>query len=55
MGSALEKLGDTSLRDWILLKLDMSNALRPSELFPLRWRCFLEDSRVLDIQETVYK
>ncbi|HVU47935.1 MAG TPA: tyrosine-type recombinase/integrase [Terracidiphilus sp.] len=53
--AALEKLGDISLRDWILMKLDMSNALRPSELFPLRWRCFLEDNRVLDIQETVYK
>ena len=53
--AALERLGDTSLRDWILLKLDMSNALRPSELFPLRRRCFLEDSRALDIKETVYK
>ncbi len=53
--AALEKLGDISLRDWILMKLDMSNALPPSELFPLRWRCFLEDNRVLDIQETVYK
>jgi len=53
--AALEKLGDIGLRDWILMKLDMSNALRPSELFPLRWRCFLEDSRVLDIQETIYK
>jgi hypothetical protein len=24
-------------------------------LFPLRWRCFLEETRILDIQETVYK
>jgi integrase len=53
--AALEKLGDISLRDWILMKLDMSNALRPSELFPLRWRCFHEDSCILDIQETIYK
>jgi integrase len=53
--AALEKLADISLRDWILMKLDMSNALRPSELFPLRWRCFYEDSCILDIQETVYK
>ncbi len=53
--AALERLGDIRLRDWILMKLDMSNALRPSELFPLRWRCFLEHSRVLDIKETVYK
>jgi integrase len=37
------------------MKLDMSNALRPSELFPLRWRCFLEETGILDIQETVYK
>jgi integrase len=53
--AALEMLGDISLRDWILMKLDMSNALRPSELFPLRWRCLLEETRILDIQETVYK
>lgn len=52
---ALEQLGEQSLRDWILIKLDMSNALRPSELFPLRWRCFLEKKRILDIQETIYK
>jgi integrase len=53
--AALEKLDELSLRDWILMKLDMSNALRPSELFPLRWRCFLEEKHILDIQETVYK
>ncbi len=53
--AALAKLGDLSLRDWILMKLDMSNALRPSELFPLRWRCFDEDKQTLDIQETIYK
>jgi integrase len=35
--SALAKLG---LRDRILLKLDMTNALRPSELFGLKWKCF---------------
>jgi integrase len=43
--AALEMLGDISLRDWILMKLDMSNALRPSELFPLRWRCFSKRRR----------
>jgi integrase len=53
--AALAKLSDLSLRDWILMKIDMSNALRPSELFPLRWRCFDEVKCVLDIQETVYK
>jgi integrase len=53
--AALERLGELNLPDWILMKLDMSNALRPSELFPLRWRCFLEKRQILDIQETIYK
>ena len=53
--AALAKLSDLSLRDWILMKIDMSNALRPSELFPLRWHCFDEVKCVLDIQETIYK
>jgi len=53
--AALERLGELNLRDWILMKLDMSNALRPSELFPLRWRCFLQERQILDIQETIYK
>ena len=53
--AALAKLGDLGLQDWILMKLDMSNALRPSELFPLRWGCFLEETNILDIQETIYK
>src|SRR5271157_371456 len=52
MREALSKL---ALRDWILLKLDMSNALRPSELFALKWRCFDPADQTLDIQETVYK
>jgi integrase len=52
MREALSKL---ALRDWILLKLDMSNALRPSELFALKWRCFDVTDQTLDIQETVYK
>ena len=53
--AALAKLSSFGLRDWILMKLDMSNALRPSELFPLRWRCFLEETNTLDIQETIYR
>lgn len=53
--AALERLGEQSLRNWILVKIDMSNALRPSEVFPLRWRCLLEETRALDIQETLYK
>jgi integrase len=35
--NALSRL---SLRDRILLELEMTNALRPSELFALRWKCF---------------
>ena len=53
--AALEKLDELSLRDWILMKLDMSNALRPSELFPIRWRCLNKEKQILDIQETLYK
>ena len=34
---ALSKL---ELRDRVLLELDMTNALRPGELFALRWQCF---------------
>lgn len=39
----------------ILMMLDMAHALRPSELFCLRWRSFLEVQLLLDIQETLYK
>lgn len=50
--SALSKL---SLRDRILLELDMTNALRPSELFAFRWRRFDYQSSTLTVAETVYK
>ncbi len=43
------------LRDWILLKLDMSNALRPGELFGLRWSCFDPERCQIEIKETTYK
>lgn len=43
------------LRDWILLKLDMSNALRPSELFALRWSCLDTERCLLEIKETTYR
>ena len=49
---ALSRLG---LRDWILLKLEMSNALRPSELFGLRWNCFDPALCLIEIKETTYK
>jgi integrase len=43
------------LRDWIVLKLDMSNALRPGELFGLRWSCFDPELCQIEIKETAYK
>lgn len=49
---ALSKL---SLRDRILLELDMTNALRPSELFAFRWRRFDYEASTLSVAETVYK
>jgi integrase len=41
-------------RDRVLLALDMTEALRPSELFALRWRSF-DDANTLSIGETVYR
>jgi integrase len=48
---ALER---TMRRDRLLLMLDMTEALRPSELFALRWRSF-DHVDTLSISETVYK
>jgi integrase len=47
-------LEQTQRRDRVLLMLDMTEALRPSELFALRWRSF-DDVNTLSITETVYK
>jgi integrase len=49
---ALSKL---MLRDRILLELDMTNALRPGELFALRWKCFNHAECTMRLIETVYK
>ena len=49
---ALAKL---KLRDRILLELDMTNALRPSELFAFRWKRFDYEACALTVAETVYK
>ena len=49
---ALSELDD---RDRLLLELDMTNALRPSELFGLRWKCFSEAASSMTVAETVYK
>ena len=50
--SALSKL---SLRDRVLLEVDMTNALRPEELFALRWKCFNYDELSMRLMETVYR
>jgi len=47
-------LANTERRDRLLLMLDMTEALRPSELFALRWRSF-DDLNTLDLTETVYR
>lgn len=47
-------LAETARRDRLLLMLDMTEALRPSELFALRWRSF-DDQNTLTITETVYR
>jgi len=48
-----EVLASVTTKDRMLLTLEMADALRPSELFALRWRSF--DGRKLTINETVYK
>jgi integrase len=50
--SVLAKL---SLKDRLILELDMTDALRPSELFALRWRDFNCDECLLEQHETVYR
>jgi integrase len=50
--AALAKL---DFRDRVLLKLDMTNALRPSELFAFRWKCHCIAAVSLTIVETIYK
>ncbi|MFZ0770065.1 MAG: tyrosine-type recombinase/integrase, partial [Candidatus Sulfotelmatobacter sp.] len=48
-------LSRLDLRDRILLELDMTNALRPGELFALRWQCFNHTECTMRLAETVYK
>lgn len=52
LAAAVEKL---DLRDRILLRLDITNALRPGELFAPRWKCHHVETLSLSIVETVYK
>jgi integrase len=44
-----------TVRDRLLLELDMTNALRPSELFGLRWKGFNPAASTMSVTETVYK
>jgi len=44
-----------TLKDRLILELDMTDALRPSELFGLRWRDFNHDECLLELRETVYR
>jgi integrase len=48
-------LSSVGLRDRVLLELGMTNALRPSELFALKWRSFNHQELTLTVTETVYK
>ena len=48
-------LAKLELKDRLLLELDMTVALRPSELFGLRWRDFNYDECLLELRETVYR
>jgi integrase len=48
-------LSRLELRDRILLELDMTNALRPGELFALRWQCFNHEECSMRLVETAYK
>ena len=47
-------LANTGRRDRLLIMLDTTAALRPSELFALRWRSF-DDRNSLELKETVYR
>jgi integrase len=50
-----QALSALSLRDRILLELDMTNALRPSELFALRWKGFDLAASTMCVSETAYR
>jgi integrase len=48
-------LSAVPLRDRVLLELDMTTAMRPSELFELRWKRFNYGERTMTVAETVYQ
>lgn len=51
MGAILAK---AERRDRLILMLDMTDALRPSELFALRWKSY-DNANTLSLTETVYR
>ncbi|MGO9575569.1 MAG: tyrosine-type recombinase/integrase [Terriglobales bacterium] len=53
--TALMKATKWQLRDRALLMLIIATALRPSELFALRWKSFNSDMTMLTLTETVYR
>jgi len=48
-------LAELSLKDRLILELDMTDALRPSKLFGLRWRDVNYDECLLILRQTVYR
>lgn len=48
-------LASVSLRDRVLLKLEMTETFRPSELFALRWNGFDMDRGTLTVTHTAYR
>ena len=51
LGKALAK---ADRRDRLIILLDSTEALRPSELFAIRWRTY-DDANTLDLTETLYR
>jgi integrase len=47
-------LAKTTRRNRLIILLDMTEALRPSELFAIRWRTY-DDANTLDLTETIYR
>ncbi len=48
-------LASVTLRDRILLTLDMTETFRPSELFALRWRGFDMDNQTITVSQTAFR
>jgi site-specific recombinase XerC len=48
-------LSELDVRDHLLLELHMTNALRPSGLVELKWKCFNPAASTMKVTETVYK